>query len=32
MKNGNGPASGGKSVPLDKIQELGAHFYKYYQL
>ena len=32
MKSGSGSGGGAKSVPLDKIAELGAHYHKYYQL
>ena len=30
MKSGSGSGGGAKSVPLDKIAELGAHYHKYY--
>lgn len=30
MKSDGGAGHGGKSVPLEKIAELGAHYHKYY--
>ena len=30
MKSDGGSGHGGKSVPMDKIAELGAHYHKYY--
>jgi COP9 signalosome complex subunit 5 len=32
MKSDGGGGHGAKSVPLEKIAELGAHYHKYYQL
>ena len=32
MGNTTGFASGATSVPMDKIEDLGNHWYKYYQL